>query len=83
MQTHANALYLQKTTPDTASAIETFAGGILIDTINSITAGSNMTIASNHTGEDLFLGQNNSQHLYWCGRINYTTKWNDTYRRWK
>jgi hypothetical protein len=57
-QTQANALYLRKTTPDTASAIETFAGGVLTDTINSITAGSNMAIASNHTAEDLFLGQN-------------------------
>lgn len=57
-QTQANALYLRKTTPDTASAIETFAGGVLTDTINSITAGSNMAIASNHTAEDLFLAQN-------------------------
>ena len=57
-QTQANALYLRKTTPDTASAIETFAGGVLTDTINSITAGSNMAIASNHAGEDLFLAQN-------------------------
>lgn len=57
-QTQANTLYLRKTTPDTASAIETFAGGVLTDTINSITAGSNMAIASNHTAEDLFIGQN-------------------------
>ena len=36
----ANAKYLKKTTPDTASALETFNGGIKTNTISS-TGGSN------------------------------------------
>jgi hypothetical protein len=35
-QEQANALYLKKTTPDTATAIETFTGGIKTNTIESV-----------------------------------------------
>ena len=43
-QTQANAIYLRKTTPDTASALETFTGGIKANTING--AGSSLTIGA-------------------------------------
>ena len=36
----ANAKYLQKATPDTASALETFSAGIKTDTINPTTTGT-------------------------------------------
>jgi len=43
----ANSKYLQKTIPDTATAIETFSGGINTALINSTSSTTNMTIASN------------------------------------
>jgi hypothetical protein len=57
-QEEANLLYLRKTVADTATAIETFSAGVLTDTLNPITAGSNLTIGSSITAEDVFLGQN-------------------------
>ena len=68
-QTQANAIYLRKTTPDTASALETFTAGIKTNTINgtgaslsivspSITiganAGSNVVYISAGTGNVIF-----------------------------
>jgi len=41
-QSQANALYLQKTVQDSASAVETFTGGILADSIQSITGTSSI-----------------------------------------
>jgi hypothetical protein len=45
-QSQANALYLQKTTPDTATAVETFSSGILTTKVDVSTSGSNMDIAT-------------------------------------
>ena len=52
----ANALYLRKTVPDTATAIEKFNAGILTDTINAITG----TITTN--SNTIF--NNNSSSFY-------------------
>ena len=43
----ANAKFLKKTTPDTATAIETFSNGINTAIINSTSSATNMTIGSN------------------------------------
>jgi hypothetical protein len=43
----ANAKYLKKTTPDIASALETFSGGINTALINSTSSATNMTIGNN------------------------------------
>jgi hypothetical protein len=43
-QAQANALYLRKTFPDTASALETFNGGIKTDAINPTTVGGTLQI---------------------------------------
>ena len=45
-QAQANALYLQKTTPDTATAVETFSSGILTTSVDVPTSSSNMNIAN-------------------------------------
>jgi len=44
----ANLLYLRKTYPDTATALETFSAGITTDTINTTTTSSTLNIASNN-----------------------------------
>ena len=43
-ETQANAIYLWKTTPDTASALETFTGGIKTDTVNATNSANILTI---------------------------------------
>jgi hypothetical protein len=43
----ANALYLQKTIPDTATALETFTGGIKTPSLDSLTSTTNLIIGAN------------------------------------
>ena len=51
-QTQANALYLLKKTADTATALETFTGGILTNSLNTTTPSSNLQIGnSTNTGK--------------------------------
>jgi hypothetical protein len=45
-ETQANAIYLRKTTPDTASALETFTGGIKTDTIDATNPANIITIGA-------------------------------------
>lgn len=50
-QAQANALYLQKTTPDIATALETFTSGIATNSLNTTSASSALTIGnSTNTG---------------------------------
>jgi hypothetical protein len=49
-QTQASALYLLKRSPDTATSLETFSGGILTNTISPTTASTTMDIGSTSTG---------------------------------
>jgi hypothetical protein len=45
-QAKANTLYLQKTTTDTATALETFTGGIKTNSIDTVASTDNLTINS-------------------------------------
>jgi len=47
-RTQANALYLQKTTPDTATALETFNTGIKTNTINAVS--TSLDLVANSLG---------------------------------
>jgi len=49
-QSQANALYLQKTTADTATALETFSSGISTNSLATTSAASTLDIASTSTG---------------------------------
>jgi len=49
-QSQANALYLQKTTADTATALETFSSGIATNSLATTSAASTLDIASTSTG---------------------------------
>ena len=49
-QSQANALYLQKTTADTATALETFSSGISTNSLAPTSASSQMDIGSSSTG---------------------------------
>ncbi len=51
----ANLLYLRKTTPDTASAFETFAGGIATNNIATTTLASNLQIGSDTNTGTIFI----------------------------
>ena len=68
----ANAKYLQKTTPDIATALETFNGGIATNTMNATSATAvptlfnnittgNITIAANQTSGTLLIGGSGSR----------------------
>jgi len=49
-QAQANALYLQKTTADTATALETFSSGIATNSLATTSTSSTLDIASTSTG---------------------------------
>ena len=49
-RTQANALYLQKTIPDTATAVENFAGGITTSSIDTKTTAANLDIGATSLG---------------------------------
>ena len=59
-QEQANALYLQKTIPDTATALETFSGGIKTNTIDTINTTDVTNISTNSTG-NIFIGTSASR----------------------
>jgi hypothetical protein len=46
----ASGLFLNKTTPDTATALETFTGGILTNSISPTTTASTISLISSKTG---------------------------------
>ena len=46
----ANSLYLRKTVPDTATAVETFSSGITTNTINSVLPSDLVELIPNGTG---------------------------------
>jgi len=52
----ANLLYLKKTVPDFASALETFNGGIDTSFLNSLSATTNLTIGTNLISGEIFIG---------------------------
>jgi hypothetical protein len=58
-QAQANALYLQKTTPDTATAVETFSSGILTTSVDVPTSSSNMNIATGSSSGTINIGTAN------------------------
>jgi len=53
----ANALYLRKTVPDSASALETFNGGIKTNSLNALNTSSPLNIGN--TSLNLYLRSNN------------------------
>jgi hypothetical protein len=57
-QSVANTLYLRKTVIDTASALETFNGGINTTFLNGLSPIFNTEICSNLTSGELYLGVN-------------------------
>ena len=57
-QAQANLLYLKKTTPDTATSVETFNAGILTNGVDPIAYDSNMYIANAITTGNVFLFHN-------------------------
>ena len=54
----ADELYLRKTVPDSASALETFNGGINTNNIRPTVPTTSLLIADNVTSGELFLGAN-------------------------
>jgi len=52
----ANLLYLRKTFPDTATAVETFSAGLLSPFMNGLSPLGNIYIADNLTSGELYLG---------------------------
>ena len=56
-QAQANALYLQKTTPDTATALESFNAGIYTNTIDSLTNTGTISIGTVRNETALTLGK--------------------------
>ena len=48
-QAQANLLYLKKTTADTATALETFSGGILSNSLKTIATSDILDIATTQT----------------------------------
>ena len=56
-QAQANALYLQKTTADTATAIESFNAGIYVNTIDSLTNTGTISIGTVRNETGLTLGK--------------------------
>ena len=52
----ANLLYLQKTVVDTASALETFSGGLLTNSVGALAITSNLDIATSQTSGILNIG---------------------------
>ena len=59
----ANAKYLQKTTPDIATALETFNGGIATSTMNATSATSSPTIFNNTTTGQITIAANQTGTL--------------------
>lgn len=59
-QEQANTLYLQKTIPDTATALETFSGGIKVNTIETVNTADITNISTNSTG-NIFIGTSASR----------------------
>lgn len=57
----ANAKYLKKTTPDIASALETFSGGILTNTINPTTTGGTIQIGQTATNSNVEIAAQTSR----------------------
>jgi hypothetical protein len=55
-QGQANLLYLKKTTADTATAIETFSGGILSNSLKTIAASDILDIATTQTSGAINIG---------------------------
>lgn len=55
-ENQANLLYLQKTVVDTASALETFSGGLLTNSVGALTITSNLGIATSQTSGILNIG---------------------------
>ena len=55
-ETQANALYLRKRTPDTATALETFNVGILSASMNPITSSSTMNIGTTTVAGNINIG---------------------------
>ena len=55
-QSQANALYLQKTTPDTATAVETFSSGILTTSVDVPTSSSGINIGVGSTSGTINIG---------------------------
>jgi hypothetical protein len=77
-QTQATALYLLKNSADTATALESFTGGILTNNIQSTSATTNMIIGSSQTEGDLNIGCNGDEAVAGrtTGKINIGTDLN-------
>lgn len=69
-QDTANALYLRKTVPDSATALETFNGGVSTNSIQPTAPTNSLLVASDITSGELFLGANaaattaRTQHIH-------------------
>jgi len=68
-QSQANALYLQKTVPDTASAIETFSNGILTNSLDTTVVGT-LNIGNNNANS-ISIGRTGSAYTTMYGGITY------------
>ena len=74
-ETAANALYLRKTTPDTATALETFNGGIITPSVSSTGA---LSIGASNNSITNFASGNGSTILDATGAVNIKTGNNNT-----
>lgn len=79
-EAQANALYLKKNTADTATALETFSGGIATNDIQSTTTSTDMSIGSSQTSGVLNIGCNGNEAVNGrtTGAINIGTDLNAT-----
>jgi hypothetical protein len=68
--TQANALYLQKTTTDSATALETFISGIATNAIQTTTATSDLSIYPAQTSGNLYIGVNSTSSTGRTGTIH-------------
>ena len=69
-QSVANTLYLKKTVTDSASALETFNGGINTSFLNGLSPSGNMEICSNLIAGELYLGVDASATTGRLGHIH-------------
>jgi hypothetical protein len=69
-QTQANALYLQKTVSDTATALESFTGGVAVNTIQPTSATGDMSIYPAQTGGNLYIGVNSTSSSGRTGTVH-------------
>ncbi len=69
-QAQANNLYLQKGTPDTATALETFTSGIATNTLQTTSITGDLSIYPAQTSGNIYLGANSTSSTGRTGTIH-------------